>query len=208
MTEPPEPRDPEEGGGEDDYYLNSLDDDMLLDALGSGGDASGELGDMLGAWRDDVESEPVGPIAENAQEIHELNQQYDKPAEPPGPRAPESGGSMSLADVIARLQMVAGNTAAAGPLSAANSAVENDVRPQLMQAVEQLTEMFHNAAAAVEGNQNSAAEIQGAGEHAATAIEEAIDMTSAALDAITRAVEHEQVFRNTVTEVAGRMAGG
>jgi methyl-accepting chemotaxis protein len=94
VTEPPEPRHPEEGGGEDDF-LGELDDDMLLDALGRGEDEAGELGDMLGTWRDDVESEPVGPIAENAQEIHELNQQYDRPAERPTPPAPETGGTMS-----------------------------------------------------------------------------------------------------------------
>lgn len=90
MTEPPEPRDPTEGGGEDDF-LGELDDDMALDRLGRGEDEDGELGDMLGSWRDDIESEPVPPIAERAQEIHELNKQYDKPA----PRTPETGGTMS-----------------------------------------------------------------------------------------------------------------
>lgn len=65
--------------GEDDDYLGEIDDDMLLD---NGGDEDTELGDMLGAWRDDVDSEPVPPIAERAQEIHQLNQQFAEPAAP------------------------------------------------------------------------------------------------------------------------------
>lgn len=87
MTGPTDAPPPEDDGGADDDFLGELDDDMLLDALGQGGTEEGELGAMLGNWRDEVDSEPVPPIVERTQEIHALDQQFDKPAAPSGPRS-------------------------------------------------------------------------------------------------------------------------
>jgi hypothetical protein len=204
VTEPPEPRHPEEGGGDDDF-LGELDDDMTLDELGRGGASEGELGDMLGAWRDDVESAPVGPIAENAQEIHELNQQFKLPE-----ARPDTGGStgMSLQESIGILHGVAGNTAAAGPLNEASQTLSNTVLAAVQQAVEALAPLVGEAANATEGNAQLASEIQGSGEHAATAIEEAIDLVNSAIQTLDRALEHEQVFRQTCGDAGNRLAGG
>jgi DNA repair ATPase RecN len=135
MTEPPEPRDPEEGSGDDELqeFLDSeqfaeLGDDLLLDQIGQGEDErrlsddipdeEWELQDLLHDWRDDVESEPIPPIAERAQEIHELNQQYDAP--------PTEGGTipMSASEAAARLRQIAGDTAAVGTLREALSRLE------------------------------------------------------------------------------------
>lgn len=73
---------------DDEEQFEALDDDILLDRLGgASGDVPGEerseLTDMLGAWRDDVESEPVPPIAERAQQIHEFSKEIERATRPP-----------------------------------------------------------------------------------------------------------------------------
>lgn len=123
MTEPPEPRRPEEDGGEDDF-LGELDDDMLLDQLGSGGEGgAGELSDMLGSWRDDVDSAPVPPIAERTQEIHDFNQAVDRATDPP----PREGTPppMSAQDEATRLRQLATDTTIAGMLQGAADQLES-----------------------------------------------------------------------------------
>jgi hypothetical protein len=112
MTEPPE-------GNDEDDFLGELDDDMLLDQLGRGEDESGELGEMLGGWRDDIDAEPVPPIAERVQEIHDLNQQYDKPAERSAPRTPTEGASQPMATTEENMAIVRQQTAKAGEAAAA-----------------------------------------------------------------------------------------
>lgn len=111
MTEPPEPRRPEEGGGEelpdggvpfgddDPIDWEQWDDDVLLDQIGSGQAADefddvGELRDMLESWRDDVDSEPVPPIAERAQEIHDFNEAVDRATRPP-----DTGGTNPMSQL-------------------------------------------------------------------------------------------------------------
>lgn len=256
MTEPPEPRDPEEGGGEDapdwdgmerdavrDFVADSTpdmqeaidqaraemgdeafdeavaevlrrvherDDDMLLDQLGRGENEAGELGDMLGNWRDDVNSEPVGPIAENAQEIHDLNQQYNRPAEPSGPRVPHPEGTthpMSLQESIGTLRGIADDTSVAGPINSVRDALTDIALAAAQQSVERLAELIGQARTATEGNDNATQEVSSTGEHAANAIEEVIDAINNAIQAATLAVEYEQQFRSTCGETGNRLAG-
>jgi hypothetical protein len=152
VTEPPEPRRPEDGGGEDDY-LGELEDDIDLDALGRGEDPEGELGDMLGAWRDDVESEPVPPIAERAQEIHELNQQYD--ASPT-----QEGTPMSASDEAARLRQIAGDTAALGMLQGVMQALDES-RAEVQNALGDGHSRLADALAPFESAKQAVEQLQG-----------------------------------------------
>lgn len=219
MTEPPEPRRPEdEGGGElepdadapvgSDEWFDQLDDDVLLDQLGRGDDIDdGALGELLSAERDRVQRQPLPPgtSPEVVQEIHDFNQEVDRATRPP-----DSGGTnpMSLQESIATLSGIAGNTSASGPLSEANSAMSNTVLPAAQQAVEQLASMAGQARTAAEGNAELSSEVGSTGEHAANAIEEVIDLVNSTITAIGQAVEHEAVFRRTCESGATRLAGG
>jgi hypothetical protein len=198
VTEPPEPRDPEEGGGEDDF-LGELDDDMLLDALGRGEDEAGELGSMLGNWRDDVESEPVGPIAENAQEIHELNQQYDRPAEPPAPRAPETGGQPSMINEGAQILANAASNAdtVRGMVNTAEEGVRN-AAAALQEAIGILTQIsgeVQTAAGGAEGDQ-----LGGMGQQAVSELDQLL--SAVALFDPDAAMQHIGQFFNAVSQAA------
>lgn len=190
MTEPPEPRRPEEGGGEEDWdgmerdavrdfvadstpdmqdAINAaraeygdeafdemvaevirrandpmrytadleelaedeaseeLDDDMLLDALGSGEDPDeGALTDMLGAWRDDVESvpPPSGTAPEVVQEIHDFTQEIDRATAPPRTTG-RNEPVMSAQEDAERLRSIASSNDFPTPLiRAAHDAVD------------------------------------------------------------------------------------
>ena len=112
-----------------------------------------------------------------------------------------------ISESIAALQAVSGSTAAAGPLNEARSNLENTTSSMLTQAMQQLVELNGAAAQALEGNENGRAEVQGAGEHAVGAIEDAIELVQQAAAGVAQAIEHEAVFRNTASEVAGRLAG-
>lgn len=190
--------------------LEELDDDVLLDVLGSGDDPDeGELADMLGAWRDDVESVPPSPgtAPETVQQIHDFTQEIDRATAPPrtteGATAP-----MSLSEVIARLQMVAHDSSAEGPLAQAKAKLESEVLPLLQQAVEMLVEIKNTGVAALEGNVNTHAELLGAAEHAAGSIEDAIALTQQAISGAAQAGEHEAAFRQTALDIAGRLSSG
>lgn len=114
---------------------------------------------------------------------------------------------MSIADVIARLQVAAGDGSAAAPLAQAKEALDNTVLPLVMQAVERLVEIRNTARTAIEGQPASLGEIEGAAEHAAGAIEDAIALVQSAAAGTQQSIEHEGAFRQTILEVANRLAG-
>lgn len=218
MNEPPEPRRPEEGGGEEDYdaawesadadeILDGLEDDVLLDSIRDGvrGDLGpDELAALLAQLRDKPDATDI-PMKNTARV-----ERGENVLEPPGPRqtSERTTPSMSLSEVIARLQMVAGNSAAEGPLAQAKAKLEGEVLPLLMQAVEQLVEIKSTGVAALEGNVNTHAELSGAAEHAAGAIEDAIALTQSAIAGTGQAGEYEAAFRQTALDIAGRLSRG
>lgn len=228
MTEPPEPRDPEDGGGADDdelreflesEYFAEMSDDMLLDEIGRGEDhrtvsdempdEEWEMQDAAHDWRDEIEEVPLPDKLDPAAILAE-HERRKKADGPPGPRQTSEGTtpSMSLSEVIARLQMVAGNSAAEGPLAQAKAKLEDEVLPLLMQAVEQLVEIKNTGVAALEGNMNTHAELSGAAEHAAGAIEDAIALTQSAIAGTGQAACSAAAFRQTALDIAGRLSGG
>ena len=213
MTEPPEPRRPEEGGGEEDYdaawenadadeIMGGLEDDALLDSIAQGirGDLGpDELTELLSGLRDVPDSADI-PMKNTAR--------VERGENVLPPRTPQEGSSQRMiSESIAALQAVSGSTAAAGPLNEARSNLENTTSSMLTQAMQQLVELNGAAAQALEGNENGRAEVQGAGEHAVGAIEDAIELVQQAAAGVAQAIEHEAVFRNTASEVAGRLAG-
>lgn len=108
-----------------DERLDVFDDDELLDVIGRGGEgAAGELGDMLSSWRDDVDSEPVPPIAERTQEIHDFNQAVDRATDPPRPTE-GTPSPMSAQDEATRLRQLATDTTIAGMLQGAVDQLES-----------------------------------------------------------------------------------
>lgn len=210
MTEPPEPRRPE--GGEEDYeaawdnadadeILDGLEDDALLDSIAQGvrGDLGpDELTELLSGLRDVPDSADI-PMKNTAR--------VERGENVLPPRTPQEGSPQRMiSESIAALQAVSGNTAAAGPLNEARSSLETTVS-MLTQAVQQLVELNGAAAQALEGNENSRTEVQGAGEHAAGAIEDAIELVQQAVAGVAQAIEHEAAFRNVASEVANRLAG-
>lgn len=208
MTEPPEPRRPEEGGGDEDF-LEELDDDVLLDALGSGeGPDDGELADMLGAWRDDVESVPPSPgtAPETVQQIHDFTQEIDRVTAPP--RVPQERNTtpMSISDAVNGMNQIAGDTSAAGPLYDAKNGLEISTTNALQQSVTAISQLNSMGLGALEGAPEAAGEFGAAAERAATQIEEAIDATQAALAAVAAALEAEQMFRVKAQHIADRLS--
>lgn len=215
MTEPPEPRRPEEGGGEEDYdeawnnadvdeILGGLEDDVLLDSIAQGvrGDLGpDELTELLSHLRDEPDATDI-PVPNTARVERGEN------VLPPRTTSEGNTTPMSLSEVIARLQMVANNSAAEGPLAQAKAKLEREVMPLLQQAVEQLVEIKNTGVAALEGNVNTYAELNGAAEHAAGAIASSIALTQQAISGAAQAGEHEAAFRQTALDIANRLAGG
>ncbi len=113
---------------------------------------------------------------------------------------------MSASESIATLNQVSGNTSASGPLNEAITAMENTVLASAMQAVEQLAGLIGQATQATEGAETSQSEVQSSGEHAAGAVEDAIEAIQAAVSAVKQAQEHEAVFRQTAGTAASRLS--
>jgi hypothetical protein len=130
MTEPPEPRRPEEGGGEDPAPIEEYDaasdvnadeffdtdwdqidrDDQLIDLLHTGNvDISEEAqpseqaaADVLGRERDRVDREPLPDSTDPDAVIAEFERRK-KAAEPPAPRTPISGGTPAMSGPFGEL---------------------------------------------------------------------------------------------------------
>lgn len=214
MTEPPEPRRPEEGGGEEDYdaswdsidadgLLDGLEDDALLDSIRDGvrGDLGpDELGDLLAGLRDVPDKLDI-PM-KNTSRV-----ERGEDVLPPPRQTSEGSAPNMLSESLAALNQVAQDTSAAGPLTEAKGDLENSALGKLMQAVSRIADMNTQALGAMSGNTNDEQIIGSAGEHAANAIEEAIDAVNAAIQAVSLAVDHEASFRNTVASIAAKHSG-
>ena len=116
MTEPPEPRQPDDAGGEDDpispdesreldellnsEWLDEMGDDLLLDEIGRGDDSrtiydDGEDDTLIDELHDAREEIADVPLPEKTSP-HAVMAEFErrkKAAEPPGPRAPDTGGT-------------------------------------------------------------------------------------------------------------------
>jgi hypothetical protein len=219
VSEPPEPRRPEGGGGDEDYdaawdsadadeIFDGLEDDALLDSIRDGvrGDLGpDELAALLSRLRDEPDATDI-PVKNTARV-----ERGENVLEPPGPRqtSERTTPAMSLSDAIGALQQAANSSAAQGPLAQAKAKLEGEVLPLLMQAVEQLVETRNAAVSALEGGAAASAPgLQGAAEHAAGAIEDAIDLVNAAIPGVSQAGEHEAVFRQTALDIANKLANG
>lgn len=112
----------------EDEGFEQLDDDITLDVLGSGDDIEdgGELTDLLGAWRDDVDSVPPSPgtAPETVQQIHDFTQEIDRATNPP--RTTEGNDQiMSAQEDAERLRLIASSNDFPTPLiRAAHDAVD------------------------------------------------------------------------------------
>lgn len=216
MTEPPDPRHSEEGGGDEDYdaiwenadadeIMGGLEDDVLLDSIAQG--VRGDLGpdqltELLSGLRDEPDATDI-PVP-NLGRV----ERGENVLEPPGPRQSTEGATseMSVSDSIAQLNQVAGNTTAAGALTQALSSLEQSALAQLQEAVTRLVENKDAAMGALDGTAGEGiGQLQGAAEHAAGAIEDAMELVNAAIAGINQAAEHEAAFRQVATEVAGRL---
>ena len=213
MTEPPEPRHPEEGGGEEDYdaawdnadadeIMGGLEDDALLDSIAQS--LRGELGpdeltELLAGLRDVPDAVDI-PVPNTARV--ERGENVLPPRTQEGNTEP-----MSTQESIAALNTVADSGAAAGPLAEAKSTLEATVAPGLMHAVEQLAELRSAAVAATEGTAVSSGEVGSAGEHAANAIEDALDLVQQAAAGVEQATQHVAAFHSAARSAAERLAG-
>jgi hypothetical protein len=177
MTEPPEPRHPEEGDGEepsevpelneilDSEWFGEMEDDMLLDRIGQGdddrsvhdetSDEDWDLQDMAHDWRDDVEDVPVPPKLDPDALIAEAERRK-KTAPPTKGAIPP----MSINDDAQVIRAVAEDRSASG---AAQLAASNfgDVQ---MPAVDRLTDAsgtLQEAIGGLESNANQAASVAG-----------------------------------------------
>jgi hypothetical protein len=121
VTEPPEPRRPEEDGGEEEVpgldelldsdWLDEMEDDILLDRLGHGEDNrtiydehDDELQDAAHDWREDIEDVPVPPKLDPEALIAEANRR----AQSSGSRGTsERNDPVSAQDESARLLQLA-----------------------------------------------------------------------------------------------------
>lgn len=215
MTEPPEPRHPEEGGGDDemrgyeredeslsaDEWLANFEDDVLLDSIAQG--VRGELGpdqlsELLSGLRDVPDAIDI-PVPNTARV--ERGENVLPPRTQKGNTEP-----MTTSESIAVLNQVANDTSASGSLNEAASTMENTVLASAMQAVEQLAGLIGQALQAVDGSTTSQGEISSTGEHAAGAIEDAIEAIQAAISAVKQAQEHEATFRQTAGAAASRLS--
>jgi hypothetical protein len=215
VTEPPDPRRPAEGGGDEDYdaiwesagadeILDGLEDDALLDSIARGTRGNlgpDELTELLSGLRDvpdstDLYLPHLGRV-----------ERGENVLEPSGPRQTSEGNPPSMmSESLALLNQVANDTSAAGPLAEANNGLEAAIG-NLIQSVSRVAELRDQALQAVNGNTVDEGEIGSAGEHAAGAVEEAIEAVNAAAAAISLAVQHEAAFRQTVGGVAQKHAG-
>lgn len=268
MTEPPEPREPEEGRGEDDTdwgelernaardfvadatpdmqeaidaaraemgdeafdaavaevlrrandpmrytadleelaeeeELAELDDDVTLDVLGSGEDIEGDdLADMLGAWRDDVDSVPHSPGTgpDVVQQIHDFTKEIDRATEPP--HTQEGSTQSMISEDAAQLRLIANDITAAQAYEAALNALNDQVIGALSYIPDGLSSDRANASAAAGGEESSA--IEGAAGQAISALESAIGLAAQLASAISDAAAQNQAFRSAVGEVAQR----
>jgi len=133
MTEPPEPRRPEEGGGDEDYtdpddFLRELAeveaDDTTIDLIGQGFDvtmsgpdaeAAQELADLFSGDRDRVRDAPL-PNQTHPDAVLAEAQRRKKRAAPPGPRETSERNTtgMSAQEEAARLRELSLSTHAIG----------------------------------------------------------------------------------------------
>lgn len=113
---------------------------------------------------------------------------------------------MSISDSAARLALIGSDMGAAGAFQAAEQVMNEQVLGTLMNVVEALPGDVNGAVEAL-GTNPEAGEIQSMGEHAAGAIEDAIQMAQAFIASIQQAAEHERVFRQAVQAAAQRHGG-
>lgn len=213
MTEPPEPRRPEEDGGEEDYdatwetadaneILGGLEDDALLDSIAQGvrGDLGpDELTELLSGLRDVPDAVDI-PVPNTARV--ERGENVLPPRSTEGSAIP-----MSTQDSIAALNTVADSGASAGPLAEAKSVLESSVVPGLMQSVEQLAELRGVAMGATDGTTVSSDEVGSTSEHAANAIEDALALAQQAIAGVEQATQHVAAFHSAARSAAERLAG-
>jgi len=205
VSEPPEPRRPAEGGGDEDYdaiwenagadeVLDGLGDDALLDSIAQG--LRGELGpdeltELLSGLRDVPDAVdlhvPYTAAAERGENVLP-------------PRTTERAESV-IAEDAARLRQLASPGAESAALTQATQELESCLRA-LQSAVEQIVSDTNTAVGLTGGDE--AGQIQSTGEHAGGAIEDTMGIVSNALDALTQAGEHCQAFRGALGDVAGR----
>lgn len=177
----------------EDEELDILDDDVVLDLLGSGEDvADGELTDLLGAWRDDVDSVPPSPGTdpEVVQQIHDFTQEIDRATNPP--RSTEgSAAPMSTMDDANQVRSL-GASAAERAHGALN---------ELLGAVDKLMDWVQIAAQAPDESTNAAADLLGEGHPGRAIVLEATAAWNNSLDPIR---QQAQAIRQAVTEAQAR----
>lgn len=217
----------------EDEAFEEIDDDLLLDQLGGvleGDPEQGELVDMLGAWRDDVESipQPPGTAPEVIQEIHDFTEEIDRATAPP--RTQEgSVPEMSISEQAAQVAQIGNDRAAMGGVQNASVtlaeggqviAPEEGVTAALADSVEKLADDRANAvnllgegegAQQVEGAGGNAVEIVNAAMAAALKAKELGEQYAAAVqaanEAISSARESLGLFYQTVADAAQRHGG-
>jgi hypothetical protein len=216
VTEPPEPRRPEEGGGEepseipelneilDSEWFGEMEDDMLLDRIGQGDDDRSvhdeipdedwNLQDMAHDWRDDVEDVPIPPKLDPDALIAEAERR--KKAAPPTEGASQP---VSINDDAQVIRAVANDSSASG---AAQLAASNfgDVQ---MPSTDRLTDASATLQEAIGGLESGAGQAAGAagGEDAQTiqgAASVAIEAFNAALAAAEQACQMAEQFGQAV----------
>jgi hypothetical protein len=203
VTEPPEPRNPDEDGGDDaemeelrefldSEFFGEMSDDMLLDEISRGEehrrvddempDEDWALQDELHDWRDDVEEEPHPPKLD-PKEIMAEYERRKKAEEPPAPRAPSSGGagSMAINEEAGRIRAIAENQSVSGAAQqAAGKIGEVQLNIQGLSdasaALQQGLGSLENEAgmAAVSAGGDDGTELEGAGGRALEAFNTAI----------------------------------
>lgn len=177
----------------EDEEFAVLDDDVVLDLLGSGEDvADGELTDLLGAWRDDVDSDPLSPgtAPEVVQQIHDFTQEIDRATTPP--RSTEgSAAPMSMMDDANQVRSL-GASAAERAHGALN---------ELLGAVDKLMDWVQIAAQAPDESTNAAADLLGEGHPGRTIVLDATAAWNNSLDPIRQQV---QAIRQAVTDAQAR----
>jgi len=145
VTEPPEPRRPEEGGGEEDYgatweradaeeILGGLEDDRLLDSIAEGvrGDLSPEeLTELLSRIRDETDAEGLYTPHLDAVERGE------NVLEPSGPRQTSEGNPprMSAAEDAERLRNIASSQDFPTPLIRAAADAVDGILAQVLDII-------------------------------------------------------------------------
>jgi hypothetical protein len=210
VTEPPEPRRPEEGGGEepsevpelneilDSEWFGEMDDDILLDRIGQGdddrsvhdetSDEDWDLQDMAHDWRDDVEDVPIPPKLDPAALIAE-SERRKKASDTKGTHQP-----MSISDDAQIIRAVAEDRSASG---AAQLAMSNfgDVQMPVIDRLSDASGVLQEAAVGLESKADQAAskaggEDEGAIRGAARAAIEAFNNATALSEQARQLAEH------------------